>query len=577
MAGAGEVWSLVADSHDDDVEGGKLVAARGLAEGELVIRVPHTLVLSVVDLMVAPDGEDSEGEDAPVGAVGEGGGGGGQHDPAGSSPVGRSGVPGDGNGDRATNGVADGTGAPPAEKAPPPPPAPGDTLPAVREWIQTDPVLSAQPSMALAVYVLALELAGDRTAYAPYIRALPSAIPLPLFFPPAVLARLAPSPLLPTLLRHLRTLAKHFLYLLTLLTHPAAPVPADAAAALPLSRVTWPAFCWAVSVAFTRQNALPTAAPDGGAGAGGGHRHPPPPRPPSGDDNDDGAPTAMTLIPGWDMCNHAPGPATTAYVLRRPCGAAVECSAMTTFAAGDEVTIFYGHRPAADFFLHSGFVASAPLPPASAVPLDVPLPRRAEDPALPLKLRLLGGAGPAGAGGDVHVGGTLTAPAVRAARAVALDRLGLAAALRAGADWERGAAVADANEARAVALLRAALRNAIERYEDPLPAAAAGEGADASGGGGTAARLVGEMLSLERRMYADAAVRLDEVALAGGVDGVPPLAATVELAASVALDGEEGGDASADAAGATDAAGAADTASAATDGGAGEATSEAAQ
>lgn len=485
-----------------------------MREGELVIRVPHTLVVSVVDLMVAPDGEDSEGEEAAVGAAAAAGG-------------------GDVNG--ATAGVADGAGATPAARAPPPVAPPGDTLPAVRAWIQSDPVLSSQPSMALAVYVLALELAGDRTAYAPYLRALPSAIPLPLFFPPPLLARLAPSPLLPTLLRHRRTLAKHYLYLLTLLTHPAAPVPADAAAALPLSRVTWPAFCWAVAVVFTRQNELPTAGRAAATRRAGGRRSPPPDGDGNGGDDgngggDDGdgggAATAMTLIPGWDMCNHADGPATTAYVLRRPASAAVECSAMAAFAAGEEVTIFYGHRPAADFFLHSAFVPSAPPPAMSAVPLAMPLPAAAEDPALPLKLRLLGG--PAAAGGDVHAGGTLTAAAVTAARAVALDRPALVAALRAGGAWERGAAAVAANEVRAVALLRAALHGAVARYGDPNSPAAGADAGGAARPGGAEARLVDEMLALERRMYADAAARLDAVALAEG-GGVSPLEVAVRM------------------------------------------------
>ncbi|GAB0494104.1 hypothetical protein MMPV_005394 [Pyropia vietnamensis] len=513
VAGAGEVWSLVAedppaDGEGDNMEGGKLVAARGIGEGELVIRVPHTLVVSVVDLMVAPDGEESEGEEDLAEATSLVGGGKGELDPAGVPPANVDGVPDQNDGGGTIDGVADVAGAAPEEKAVPPSPPPGDTLPAVRAWIQSDPVLAAQPSMALAVYVLALELAGDRTAYAPYLRALPSVIPLPLFFPPSVLSRLSPSALLPTLLRHLRTLAKHFLYLLTLLTHPAAPVPPDAAAALPLERFTWPAFCWAVAVAFTRQNALPTA--DGGGGR----------RPPygGGGGDDEGAHTAMTLIPGWDMCNHADGPATTAYVLRRPSSAAVECSAMKAFEAGEEVTIFYGHRPAADFFLHSGFVPAPPPPLASAVPLDVPLPTVVEDPALPLKLRLLSSGGPPGAvGGEVHVGGTLTSSAVTAARAVALDRPGLAAALRAGASWERGAAVVTANEARALALLRAGLRNAVERYGYPPVVAAV----RADAGGGAAARLVAEMLALERRMYTDAAAILDAVVLAEGKPTLP--------------------------------------------------------
>lgn len=81
-------------------------------------------------------------------------------------------------------------------------------------------------------------------------------------------------------------------------------------------------FIWAVCVVFTRQNPLP-----------GGK---------------------LALIPGFDMCNHdaALGEITTGVNANNQ----LESRAAKTFAAGDEVTIFYGPRPNDEFLSHAGFV-----------------------------------------------------------------------------------------------------------------------------------------------------------------------------------------------------------------------------
>lgn len=81
-------------------------------------------------------------------------------------------------------------------------------------------------------------------------------------------------------------------------------------------------FFWAMCIVFSRQNPLP-----------GGK---------------------LVLVPAFDMCNH--DPELTEITTEITTENRLVCRAARKFAAGEEITIFYGPRPNDEFLSHAGFV-----------------------------------------------------------------------------------------------------------------------------------------------------------------------------------------------------------------------------
>jgi SET domain len=187
--------------------------------------------------------------------------------------------------------------------------------------------LRDSPSIILALHVLA-EALDECSSFRPYINVLPSkfTIPFSLPFSPEQLMSLRPSSAFTRAVKTTRAQVTQYTKIYELLSKDPAQCPA-----LPIRRFTYGNFEWAVSVIMTRQNALPSSVPNG--------------------------PATIALVPVWDMCNHAPGPQTTS-VLFDPASKTtqVHCTAMKTFATGDPLTIFYGHRSNVELLLYSGFV-----------------------------------------------------------------------------------------------------------------------------------------------------------------------------------------------------------------------------
>lgn len=180
--------------------------------------------------------------------------------------------------------------------------------------------LPPNPSLALTLHVLA-EALSPSSPFAPYIAILPRAFTIPFVAPPTSYAALAPSPAHARTAKTLRTQLVHYVNVYKLLSR-------SAAGGLALDAFSYANFEWATAVVMTRQNQL--LAPRG-------------------------APPVLALVPVWDMCNHAPGRATTSVIVGED-GASVECGAMRDFEEGEAVSIFYGRRSNVELALFSGFV-----------------------------------------------------------------------------------------------------------------------------------------------------------------------------------------------------------------------------
>lgn len=186
--------------------------------------------------------------------------------------------------------------------------------------LKSAPAVAAMPSLTLVLQLL-LESAAPSSRFAPYINALPASFSIPLCaFSPDDLLALAPSRAAEAAIKTLRATARDYTHIYSLLHRNKIP-------GLPASLLSWDNYVWATAVAMTRQNQIP-------AGKG----------------------TQCALVPVWDMCNHSPGPATTAVGLSADGEVVVESKAMRDFEEGEAITMSYGERPNVELLLYSGFV-----------------------------------------------------------------------------------------------------------------------------------------------------------------------------------------------------------------------------
>ncbi|XP_077493635.1 SET domain containing 3 [Amblyomma americanum] len=199
--------------------------------------------------------------------------------------------------------------------------------------LRDDPIMKTMSNVALAIFLI-LELSvGESSFWHPYISVLPESFNTVLYFSIEELELLSGSTVLDEALKLHRSIARQYAYFHKIFrTHPLAK-------SLPFKDCfTYDLYRWAVSAVMTRQNAVPWTESDG----------------PGGDDvRVDGTAAVTALVPLWDMCNHSDGKVLTDY---DSSASMVRCYAMQDFQKGEEVTIFYGKRTNAEFFIHNGFV-----------------------------------------------------------------------------------------------------------------------------------------------------------------------------------------------------------------------------
>eukprot|EP00953_Heterococcus_sp_UTEX-ZZ885_P036236 18683-Heterococcus_DN1.PRE.3 len=231
--------------------------------------------------------------------------------------------------------------------------------------LTTDPMLRATPSVSLAVLLLYERLQGSTSFFSPYIDVLPVAFSVPLCWSIDELAALQGTQVFSRALRGLRACAQQYCYIHALLQQQ-QPVTG-----LPVSSFSYELYRWAFATVVTRQNRIyyrPTAAAPAVAG----------------DSAVEQLQDALALIPVYDMCNHAEGLMTTAFDCDERC---LVMTAMQDFAAGEEITMFYGKRPNRELLLYSGFVVPNSL--HDSLPLETAAALRADDPLCKIKLNLL--------------------------------------------------------------------------------------------------------------------------------------------------------------------------------------------
>lgn len=187
-----------------------------------------------------------------------------------------------------------------------------------------DPMLSKMPNVLLTLTLLS-ELKNAKSAFKEYLAVLPATFSTPLHYSIPELELLKGSPALDLVLALYKNILKQYIYLHKMLKNPEA----SKAVGISSSNFAFDDYKWAVSAVMTRQNRVPVVA--------------------------DGKPEfALALIPLWDMLNHADGEIIT--TMHDTGSETTEYTAMTSFNAGDQATMFYGKRTNSDFLLNSGFV-----------------------------------------------------------------------------------------------------------------------------------------------------------------------------------------------------------------------------
>lgn len=186
--------------------------------------------------------------------------------------------------------------------------------------LRDDPIMKGMPNVALALFLILELCSGQASFWHPYISILPGSFNTVLYFSIEELEVLSGSVVLDEALKLRRSIARQYAYFHKIFrTHPLAK-------SLPYKDCfTYDLYRWAVSAVMTRQNLVPCA--------------------------DVGDVTA--LVPLWDMCNHSDGKVLTDY---DSSASILRCYAMRDFTKGEQVTIFYGKRSNAEFFIHNGFV-----------------------------------------------------------------------------------------------------------------------------------------------------------------------------------------------------------------------------
>lgn len=221
--------------------------------------------------------------------------------------------------------------------------------------LRDDPIMKSMSNVALAMFLILEFCAGESSFWHPYISTLPASFNTVLYFSVEELELLCGSTVVDEALKLHRSIARQYSYFHKIFrTHPLAK-------SLPYKDCfTYDLYRWAVSAVMTRQNAVPSTDAAGG---------------------DDGADVMTALVPLWDMCNHSDGKVLTDYDSSADM---LRCYAMRDFEPGQEVTIFYGKRTNAEFFIHNGFV----FPDNRYDAVDIKLGVSKQDPLFAVKAKL---------------------------------------------------------------------------------------------------------------------------------------------------------------------------------------------
>ncbi|GFT00203.1 actin-histidine N-methyltransferase [Nephila pilipes] len=186
--------------------------------------------------------------------------------------------------------------------------------------ISSDPILQHMPNVQVAMHLLT-ELLDPKSFWLPYISILPSSYSTILYFSMNEIKELQKSPVLDEVFTVIRSVVRQYCYFFQLFQRDTY------ARSLNIGQYyTYDLYRWAVSSAMTRQNILPYI---------------------------DGNQQVTSLVPMFDMCNHASGNLSTDFDLKKDL---LISYSFKSFCKDEEVCMFYGPRTNAEFMVHNGFV-----------------------------------------------------------------------------------------------------------------------------------------------------------------------------------------------------------------------------
>ncbi|XP_042896434.1 actin-histidine N-methyltransferase isoform X1 [Parasteatoda tepidariorum] len=186
--------------------------------------------------------------------------------------------------------------------------------------ISSDPILKNMPNVQVSMHLL-MESLNPESFWMPYISILPSRYNTIHYFTFEELKDLQGSPVLEEVFQIFRSIVRQYCYFFLLFQKDTL---ADSLNIGPY--FTYELYRWAVSSVMTRQNIIPTTED--------GHM-------------------SISLIPLFDMCNHANGKLSTDFNLEKD---SLVSYSFKAFSKGDQVFMFYGPRTNGEFFVHNGFV-----------------------------------------------------------------------------------------------------------------------------------------------------------------------------------------------------------------------------
>ncbi|KAL1433540.1 hypothetical protein MTO96_012375 [Rhipicephalus appendiculatus] len=238
------------------------------------------------------------------------------------------------------------------------------------QFLEMIPIMMSMSNVALAMFLILEFCAGESSFWHPYISTLPASFNTVLYFSVEELELLHGSTVLDEALKLHRSIARQYSYFHKIFrTHPLAK-------SLPYKDCfTYDLYRWAVSAVMTRQNAVPLTDTAGG-------------------DDEDGtdAMTAM-IFTDYDISANmlrcyamrdfekkARSPHFIIYPLVLP----LNCSNWDGLLPRFQVTIFYGRRTNAEFFIHNGFV----FPENRHDSVDIKLGISKQDPLYAVKAKL---------------------------------------------------------------------------------------------------------------------------------------------------------------------------------------------
>ncbi|XP_055680235.1 actin-histidine N-methyltransferase [Lutzomyia longipalpis] len=201
---------------------------------------------------------------------------------------------------------------------------------AIAPMMSEMPMIQSMSNIKLAFWLL-VEKLNPNSSWKPYLDILPEKYSTVMNFSVNEMQELKGSSAMPGVLAQCKNIARQYAFIRKYIDN----IKEDAFDATLLTlkeRFSFDLYCWAVSTVMTRQNLVPMDFTDKG---------------------ETQTQMSPTLIPLWDMANHAQGSITTVYNPETEC---IESSLLRKCQRGEQIFIFYGPRSNADFLMHNGFV-----------------------------------------------------------------------------------------------------------------------------------------------------------------------------------------------------------------------------